>query len=67
MHYDGLLRGFFPTSNPIMKDKITGLSIGINREMSKLDIEKLNEMYPCKQLGPVCGKFSYLLYFVADF
>ena len=43
-----------------MKDKITGLSIGINRQMSKLDIEKLNEMYPCKQLGPVCGEFYTL-------
>ena len=61
MHYDGLLRGFFPKRNPIMKDKITGLSIGINRQMSKLDIEKLNEMYPCKQQDPVCGKFLYFL------
>ena len=57
MHYDGLLRGFFPKSNPIMKDKITGLSIGINRQMSKLDIEKLNEMYPCKPVDPLCGRF----------
>ena len=58
MHYDGLLRGFFPASNPIIKDKQTGKSIPINRKMSQLDIQKLNEMYPCKQIGPVCGKLS---------
>ena len=55
MHYDGTLRGFF--SNPIMTDKITGKSIGINRELSQLDIQKLNKMYPCKPIGPICGKF----------
>ena len=57
MHYDGTLRGFF--SNPIMTDKITGKSIGINRELSQLDIQKLNKMYPCKPIGPICGKFWY--------
>ena len=56
MHYDGLLRGFFPESNPIMKDKKTGKSIPINRKMSQLDIQKLNDMYPCKQSGAACGK-----------
>ena len=56
MHYDGLLRGFFPASNPIMKDKETGKTISINRKMSKLDIKKLNDMYPCKQLSATCGK-----------
>ena len=45
MHYDGTLRGFLST--PIMTDKITGRSIGVNREMSPMDIEKLNKMYPC--------------------
>ena len=53
MHYDGTLRGYF--RNPIMVDK-TGNSIGVNRKMSPLDIQKLNEMYPCKQTGPVLGK-----------
>ena len=47
MHYDGTLRGYF--RNPIMVDKLTGNSIGVNRKMSPLDIQKLNEMYPCKQ------------------
>ena len=61
MHYDGLLRGLVSKSNPIIKDAITGEIIGINTELSKLDIEKLNEMYPCKQQGPVCGKFLYFL------
>ena len=55
MHYDGTLRGFF--SKPIMTDKLTGKSIGINRELSKLDIQKLNKMYPCKPIGPTCGMF----------
>ena len=57
MHYDGLLRGYFPASNPLMKDKKTGKTIAINRKMSQLDIQKLNDMYPCKQLGAPCGKF----------
>ena len=62
MHYDGLLSGLqTDRSNPIIKDAKTGEIIGINRKLSKLDIEKLNEMYPCKQLDPVCGKFLYFL------
>ena len=61
MHYDGLLNGLFDRSNPIIKDAITGEIIGTNRKMSKLDIQKLNEMYPCKQSGPVCGKYLYFL------
>ena len=56
MHYDGLLRGVF--QHPIMKDKLTGKGIGVNKNMSPLDIEKLNKMYPCKGTDPVCGKFS---------
>ena len=52
MHYDGTLRGFF--SEPIMTDRKTGKSIGVNKELSQLDIQKLNKMYPCK---PSCGKF----------
>ena len=55
MHYDGTLRGHF--SKPIMTDK-NGKSIEINREMSPLDIQKLNKMYPCKSINPVCGKFG---------
>ena len=54
MHYDGTLRGHF--SYPIMTDKITGKGIEVNRKMSTLDIQKLNKMYPCKPIGPVCGK-----------
>ena len=54
MHYDGTLRGFF--LNPIMKDKISGESIGVNREMSSMDIQKINKMYPCEPSVPVCGK-----------
>ena len=56
MHYDGKLRGHSQT--PIMTDNRTGKSIGVNKEMSPLDIQKLNEMYPCKQIVPVCGKLS---------
>ena len=56
MHYDGLLNGVF--RYPIMKDKLTGKGIGVNKNMSSLDIEKLNKMYPCKAIDPVCGKFS---------
>ena len=55
MHYDGTLSGYF--SNPIMVDKITGKGIGLNKEMSPIDIKKLNEMYPCKTTGPCPGKF----------
>ena len=44
-----------------MKDRKTGETIGINRELSKIDIEKLNKMYPCtptsKPTAPTCGKF----------
>ena len=56
MHYDGTLRDILPI--PILTDKITGKSIKINKKMSPLDIEKLNQMYPCA--GPTipdCGKF----------
>ena len=55
MHYDGLLKGFF--ENPIMKDKRTGKPIGINKELSKMDIQKLNKMYPCKPEAASCGEF----------
>ena len=52
MHYDGTLRGHF--SKPIMTDKKTGKSIEVNKKMSKLDIEKLNKMYPCKSSDSMC-------------
>ena len=55
MHYDGLLKGFF--QNPIMKDKFTGESIEINTELSKIDIQKLNKIYPCKPEASSCGEF----------
>ena len=61
MHYDGTLRGLVPINNPIMKDKKTGKSIGINRKMSPLDIQKLNNMYPCKSRKPTCGEFRRAL------
>ena len=54
MHYDGTLRGFF--ANPIMVDKKTGASIEVNREMSPIDIQKLNTMYPCNSTKSTCGK-----------
>ena len=57
MHYDGTLSGFF--ENPIMKERITGKGIEVNRELSQIDIEKLNKMYPCKQTASACGKFWY--------
>ena len=54
MHYDGYLRGRFV--NPVMIDKRTQKGIGVNKQMSSLDIKKLNEMYPCDSTA--CGKFS---------
>ena len=60
MHYDGTLRGHF--AKPIMTDKITGKGIAINREMSPLDIKKLNEMYPCKSKDHVYGKFYHKVF-----
>ena len=57
MHYDGLLGGNFAI--PIMTDRVTGKGIGVNRQMSPIDIKKLNEMYPCKSTGPTIGKFTY--------
>ena len=32
---------------PIITNMTTGQIIGVNREMSLLDIQKLNELYPC--------------------
>ena len=58
MHYDGKLRGHSQT--PIMTDKKTGKSIGVNRKMSPMDIQKLNKMYPCKQADLPCGRFLHL-------
>ena len=55
MHYDGTASGVF--KNAIMTDKITGKSIESNRQMSPMDIQKLNKMYPCRSI-PSCGKFS---------
>ena len=37
-----------------MTDKKTGKSIGVNKKMSTLDIEKLNKMYPCRPTDSVC-------------
>ena len=56
MHYDGTWNGYFQ-ENPIMKDKKTGETIGINRELSQLDIKKLKKMYSCKAIAPACGEF----------
>ena len=53
MHYDGTLIGNFP--KPILVDKITGKGIGLNKEMSPIDIKKLNEMYPCKPTAHTIG------------
>ena len=64
MHYDGTLRGHF--AKPIMTDKITGKGIAINREMSPLDIKKLNKMYPCKSKD-VCGKFFHKVFRISFF
>ena len=55
MHFDGTLRGRFST--PVITDKLTGKGIAINRELSLLDIEKLNKLYPCKSAELVSGKF----------
>ena len=57
MHYDGTLRGRF--TDPIIVDNLTGKGIEVNRNMSALDIQKLNEMYPCKPTGPAFGKFVH--------
>ena len=60
MHYDGTSRGHF--AYPVMTDKITGKGIPVNTEMSPLDIQKLNKMYPCKSTSPVCGEFLSLTF-----
>ena len=65
MHYDGKLRGHFQT--PIMTDKRTGKSIEVNREMSPMDIQKLNKMYPCEQADPSCGKFLVKTFYILNF
>ena len=57
MHYDGFLGGRI--QHPIIIDKLTGKGIEMNKNMSSLDIEKLNQMYPCNKTDPVCGKFLY--------
>ena len=54
MHYDGFLRGHI--QHPIVIDKLTGKGIEVNKYMSPLDIEKLNQMYPCNKTDPICGK-----------
>ena len=51
MHYPGFLNGEI-----FMTDKLTGKRIEENKNMSRLDIEKLNKMYPCNNTNPVCGK-----------
>ena len=56
MHYDGTLNGWFPENNPVMKG-LDGSKIEVNKELSPLDIEKLNKMYPCQQTSPACGKY----------
>ena len=56
MHYDGTFGGFFSKNDPVMKDNITGKSIEVNREMSPIDIRKLNEMYPCKSTNLAFSK-----------
>ena len=53
MHYDGKFRNIF--KYPIIVDKLTGDGIGVNKEMSQLDIQKINEMYPCKPSDPLLG------------
>jgi len=45
MHFDGKLGRTFST--PVITDKMTGESIPVNKNLSPLDIEKLNKMYPC--------------------
>ena len=35
-----------------MKDRITGKSIPVNKKLSSMDVQVLNQMYPC------CGKSS---------
>ena len=54
MHYDGFLGGRI--QYPIIIDKLTRKGIEVNKNMSSLDIEKLNQMYPCNKTDPICGK-----------
>ena len=56
MHYPGFMRGEI-----FMTDKLTGKRIEENKNMSRLDIEKLNKMYPCNNTDLVCGKYFYAL------
>ena len=49
MHYDSTLNGIYK-NDPVMK-KIDGVNqyslIPVNTKMSALDIQTLNQMYPC--------------------
>ena len=56
MHYPGFLKGYL-----FMTDKLTGKGIEENKNMSTLDIETLNKMYPCNNTDPVCGEYFYAL------
>ena len=42
-----------------MVDRKTGASIEVNKELSFLDISKLNMLYPCENIDSSCGKFSF--------
>ena len=57
MHYPGFMRGEI-----FMTDKLTGERIEENKNMSRLDIEKLNKMYPCNNTDLVCGKYFNALW-----
>ena len=57
MHYQGTFKDDQNREVIIMKDRKTGASIGVNKELSLLDIKKLNKMYPCQTVNPTCGEF----------
>ena len=42
-----------------MVDRKTGASIGVNKELSFIDISKLNMLYPCENIDSLCGEFSF--------
>lgn len=49
-----ILRGALP--NPILFNKASGAEIGVNKELSALDIKSLRLLYPCDNKNYTCGQ-----------
>jgi len=54
MHYNSDLGGALPS--PILFNKASGAEIGVNKELSALDIQSLRLLYPCDNKNYTCGQ-----------